>query len=99
MTPVLNRAPTMMNRPTMNSRVSHSTFDKYSDCSSARGQDENAGAQQCDQGRRDVDSRGDDEPGQHQQHDNATPDEQATISDGVTLLQRHDVGDFVGTDG
>jgi hypothetical protein len=33
MTPVLNSAPTMMNRPTMNSRVSHSTFDKYSDCS------------------------------------------------------------------
>src|SRR5277367_15223 len=33
MTPVLNRAPTMMNRPTMNSRVSHSTLDMYSDCS------------------------------------------------------------------
>ena len=33
MTPVLNRPPTMMNRPTMNSRVSHSTLDMYSDCS------------------------------------------------------------------
>src|SRR5271163_72497 len=33
-TPVLNRPPTMMNRPTMNSRVSHSTLDRYSDCSS-----------------------------------------------------------------
>src|ERR1700761_7951965 len=34
MTPVLNKPPTMMNRPTMNSRVSHSTLDVYSDCSS-----------------------------------------------------------------
>jgi hypothetical protein len=33
MTPVLKRAPTMMNRPTMNSNVSHSTLDRYSDCS------------------------------------------------------------------
>src|ERR1700739_1529297 len=33
MTPVLNKPPTMMKRPTMNSKVSHSTLDMYSDCS------------------------------------------------------------------
>ncbi len=58
-----------------------------------------AGAQQRDQGRGQVDGRGDDEPGQYQHHDDATSDEQPTISDGVTLLQRRDGSDFFGTDG